>query len=150
MCFEDPTQPYAFPLALRQSRWLWFQVDVMTYSLLLLKVTTLWNGVHRSQMGGGFAYPLRQLVADPHAIMGSHDRGVLHFAASPATAHMLGNFGSHRLAVLPGKALWDPVTRRGLQNRCWHSNSAVPLFCYDCEGVTLDIVNIQTFGMTSN
>jgi hypothetical protein len=140
MCFEDPTQPYAMPLEVHRT---WLHTNVLTYSLLLLKVTQLCGDVHRSRMGG-FAYPVRQLVTDPNAQVGKHERA-LHFAASPAVAHQLNSYGSHRLAVLPARKVWDPVSRRGLRNRCWHSNGALTLFCYDCEGVTLDVVRNPAF-----
>jgi hypothetical protein len=139
MCFEDPTRPYAFPLDVRQS---WFNTNVLTYSLLLLKVTGFHNDMHWSRMA--FPYPLRQLVSDPNARVGDHERA-LHFAASPAVAHMLNSYGSHRLAVLPAPKVWDPVNWRGYQNRCWHSGGCVPLFCYDCEGVELDVVSNPDF-----
>jgi hypothetical protein len=140
MCFEDPTQPYAFPLDVRRS-WL-FHTDVLNYSLLLLKVTTVWSGMHCSR--GGFAYPLRQLVSDSNAQVGDHEKA-LHFAASPASAHQLNSYGSHRLAVLPGRKVWDSVNRRGLKNRCWHAGQALSLFCYDCENVQLDVVKNPVF-----
>jgi hypothetical protein len=141
MCFEDPTQPYAMPLAVHRT---WLRTEVLTYSVLLLKVTQLCGDVHRSHMGG-FAYPVRQLVNDPNAKVADHQRA-LHFAASPAVAYQLSSYGSHRLAVLPGRKVWDPVSRRhGLNNRCWHSDSALTAFCYDCEGVTLDVVKDPDF-----
>jgi hypothetical protein len=134
MCFEDPTQPYALPLEVHDNR--------MTFSVLLLKVTELRSGVHQSRLG--FPYPVRRLVTDPNAQVGDHEKA-LHFAASPDVAHLLQSYGSHRLAVLPAPQVWDPVNWRGFQSRCWHSRGALTLFCYDCEGVELDVVPNAAF-----
>jgi hypothetical protein len=135
MCFEDPTQPYAMPLAVHRT---WLHTNVLTYSVLLLKVTQLCGDVHRSRMGG-FAYPVRQLVSDPNARVGNHQRA-LHFAASPAVAYQLNSYGSHRLAVLPGREVWDPVSRRcGLNKRCWHSDSALIPFRYNHAAIGLGL-----------
>jgi hypothetical protein len=134
MCYYDPTQPFGLPLEVRGNQ--------LTYSLLLLKVTELRFGVHQSRMG--FTYPVRRLVTDPNALVGDHERA-LHFAVSPAIADRLNSYGSHRLAVLPAPEVWDPVNWRGFQNRCWHSGGCVALFCYDCEGVELEVVPNPAF-----
>jgi hypothetical protein len=77
-------------------------------------------------------YPLLATIHDPKAIPGSHDYA-LHFAATPGCAIGLPDeFGSHRLAVLPGPRVWDALQEGKLNNRCWHADSCTPLFCLDC------------------
>jgi hypothetical protein len=139
LCYEDPFQPYAFLLEEHST---WNHTRKLTYSVMLTKVTELRGNTHWSR--GGFPYPIRHLITDPNASINDHERA-LHFAAHPEHVHWLRTFGSHRLAVLPGRNLWDSVKRRGFQYRCWHSNQCAILFCYDCEGVQLDVVTNPLF-----
>jgi hypothetical protein len=140
MCEYLADKPYALPLA---ERYTWFHKRVLTYSLLLTKVTVLRNNIHQS--GLGFTYPLGHMVYDPNAIIGDHTRA-LHFGSSPESAQtQLNEYGSHRLAVLPAPKVWDPVNPLRLHYRCWHSYGAAVLFCYDCGGYELNIVTNPDF-----
>jgi hypothetical protein len=140
MCVELPEAPYALPLEEHRT---WNNNRMLTYSLLLTKVTVLQNHVH--QTGRGFAYPLRHMVYDPDARVGDHDRA-LHFGSSPESAQsVLSSYSSHRLAVLPAPQVWDPVYQAHLQYRCWHSNGAAVLFCYDCDRYDLNVVTNPAF-----
>jgi hypothetical protein len=141
MCHIDHTQPYAIPLKQRRKQ---NGILVLDYSLLLGKVVEKRNGEHISHMG--FTYPIGQTVYDQNAIMGDHGR-CLHFTASPESAKRLrgGGYGSHVLGVLPPPSVWAPVTKNNLIKRCWHSGSATALFCYECDGIGLDIINNPNF-----
>jgi hypothetical protein len=131
VCYEFTAEPLAVPLKLRRAK----SGDlVLTYSLLLGKVTEKKYKHHRSTHG--FTYPIGRPVSDRNAIVGDHEFG-LHFAASPFDTLELSEYGSHRLAVLPGPKLWDPVTQDGLTNRCWHANGCLPAACLDCENLSL-------------
>jgi hypothetical protein len=130
MCEPITESPYAVPVAAYATG---KNTRVLLYSLLLTKVTELRRGVHLSWKG--FAYPLRRMVTDPNAKVGSHDFS-LHFGTTPESANsQLGSYGSHRLAVLPTAPVWKPVHRTGLQQRCWHAPGCVVLECYDCLGL---------------
>jgi hypothetical protein len=139
MCYEDPTQPYVLPLGLHRTA---ENILVMTYSLLLGKVTQLRDGQHISYMG--FTYPIGRTVPDPNAQVGDHNYG-LHFTASPASAHRLPSYSSHRLAVLPAPQMWKSLEDGGDIDRCWHSNGATTLFCLDCENIDLDVLSNVDF-----
>jgi hypothetical protein len=139
MCIEDPMQPYALPLEEHRT---WNNVRVLTYSLLLGKVTGFRSGEHFSSRG--LLYPLRRAVYDLNARAGNHELA-LHFTASPDSASRLEGYGSHRLAVLPAPKVWDSVSHRGLQNRCWHSLGCTPLFCMDCMRIELDVLTNPDF-----
>jgi hypothetical protein len=130
MCEPITEPPYAVPMAAHATG---NTTQVLTYALLLTKVTELRHSVHLSWKG--FAYPLRRMVTDPNARVGDHDYA-LHFGTTPeSAARQLGSYGSHRLAVLPTAPIWEPVHKDGLQHRCWHAPGCVVLFCYDCSGV---------------
>ena len=128
MCFPDASFPFIIPLAENTTR---TGTHLVTVSLLLGKVTTLRrNGEHISFRG--LRYPIGQPIHDTQAIPGSHDFA-LHFAATPACSIGLPDeFGSHRLAVLPGPRVWEPFTKQEQVGRCWHSDSCTTLFCMDC------------------
>lgn len=139
MCYPSVQEPLGIPLE-------WVKTKdgraAMVYSLLMGKVTEKRNGEHISSRG--FSYPIQRPVQDSNAVVGDHSRA-LHFTSSPESALDLPDgYGSHRLAVLPAPKLWDPP-EQGLENRCWHSSGAYPLFCMDCEGVDLDVVNDPYF-----
>jgi hypothetical protein len=139
MCYIDATQPYILPLEHRTCK------DgrmILIYSLLLGKATTLRNGKHRSMHN--FTYPIGHTVYDPHAIVGHHEHG-LHFTASPASAHLVNSFGSHRLAVLPAPQLWRSLEQDGHQNRCWHSAGGITFLCVDCENIEFDVLTNPDF-----
>jgi hypothetical protein len=141
MCYEDPEIPYALPLEEHRT---WNNSRVLTYSLLLGKVTEYRDGEHVSSHG--FRYPLRHPAYDANARIGHHEQS-LHFTASPDSARYLQGheYGSHRLAVLPAPKVWDSVSRHGLQNRCWHSYGATALFCLDCMGIELAVLTNPDF-----
>jgi hypothetical protein len=139
MCVKLTDIPYALPL---EEHYSWNNRRFLTYSLLLTKVTELRNHVHQTR---GFSYHMRHMVYDPNARIGDHQHA-LHFGSSPESAQSeLISYGSHRLAVLPAPKVWDPVHMDRLQYRCWHSYGAAVLFCYDCEGVELDVVRDPVF-----
>jgi hypothetical protein len=138
MCHSDTTKPYVIPLQVTQTE---SGITVMDYSLLLGKVTTKRDGEHWSSMG--FKYPVGRTVFDSKACVGSHEHG-LHFAASPKSTGF-STYGSHRLAVLPAPALWDPIKKGVNVPRCWHSAGATALFCLDCSGYTLSVLNDPDF-----
>jgi hypothetical protein len=139
MCVYLPDAPYAIPL---EEHYTWNNNRILTYSLLLTKVTELRNNVHQTS---GFSYPLRQGVYDQNAIVGDHKRA-LHFGSTPDSAKsLLNGYGSHRLAVIPARKVWDPVHMCYLHDRCWHSYGASVWFCYDCEGYKLDVVTDPAF-----
>jgi hypothetical protein len=130
MCEPIAAPPYAVPMAAHAAG---NTTRVLTYCLLLTKVTTLRHSVHLSWKG--FAYPLRRMVTDPNASVGDHDFS-LHFGTTPESAEReLGSYGSHRLAVLPTAPVWEPVHRTGLHHRCWHAPGCLVLECYDCSGL---------------
>jgi hypothetical protein len=140
MCEKFDELPYALPLG---EPFTWHNTRVLNFGLLLTKVTHLRGGMYQSSRG--FTYPMRRMVSDPNAIVGRHDLA-LHFGTTPeSAARKLGSYGSHRLAVLPGRQVWDPVQQRGLTKRCWHAGSCGVLFCYDCAGVQLDVVHDPAF-----
>jgi hypothetical protein len=140
MCYKDKMKPYALPLSLRDVAG---DRQIMTYSMLLGKVTTKRHGEHVSLRG--FTYPIGRTVYDQNAVVGDHGRA-LHFTASPDSAHRLKDaYGSHRLAVLPAPVLWDPTETDGLSKRCWHSVGAHNLLCLDCSGVELDVLTRLDF-----
>jgi hypothetical protein len=140
MCEKFNELPYAVPLG---EPFTWNNTRFLNFSLLLTKVTQLRGGMHQSSRG--FAYPMRRMVADPKAIVGRHDLA-LHFGTTPeSAARKLKSYGSHRLAVLPGSHVWDPVQQCGFTKRCWHAGSCRVLFCYDCSGVQLDVVSDPAF-----
>jgi hypothetical protein len=139
MCGYDPTQPYVIPLEQRPRR---NGKTLLTCGLVLGKVTSLRNGEHSS--GLGFKYPIGRTVHDPKAVVGNHASG-LHFAASPASAHMFNYFGSHRLAVLPAPEVWDPVQQFVRTPRCYHSRSATTICCLDCDRIEVDVLNNPDF-----
>lgn len=149
MCYYDAKQPYGLPLEWVRSR---DGKDRLIYSLLLGKVTSRnRGGEHLSSRG--FTYPIQRPVRDSNARMGDHSNA-LHFAASPDSAiYLPDSYGSHRLAVAPAPQLWEPP-ERGLTDRCWHSSGAFPLFCVDCEGIDLDVLDDPRFwddiGLPSN
>jgi hypothetical protein len=133
MCFADPSFPCLIPVQVTSSS---TGTKLLTVSLLLGKVTTIRHGEHISFRG--MRYPLLETIHDPKAIPGSHDYA-MHFAATPVSAIGLPDeFGSHRLAVLPAPAVWEPLekwsaaTDENRKGRCWHSNGCLPLFCLDC------------------
>ena len=136
MCVEDKLGPYALPLERQGNR--------LTYSLLLGKVTHYWQGQHYSS--NGFWYPIRQMIYDPNALLGNHDYA-LHFMANPDSARFLlgGEYGSHRLAVLPAPRVWDPIKDSGLKNRCWHSFGAFTACCLDCYRIEVDVLTNPDF-----
>jgi hypothetical protein len=140
MCVKFPERPYALPLETHYTR---NNILVLTFSLVLLKVTELRHGLHVSSRG--FPFPMRQSVYDPNVRIGHHDYG-LHFAASPEGANKLkGSYGSHRLAVLPAPEVWDSVEKAGQTKRCWHSSGAHTLMCLDCNRVELDVLDTSDF-----
>jgi hypothetical protein len=128
MCFQDASAPVIIPVAMEKTR---TGTQLLTVSFLLGKVTTLRrNGEHISFRG--MRYPIGQTIHDTKAIFGSHDFA-LHFAATPAcTIGLPDEFGSHRLAVLPGPRVWDPMTKKEQAGRCWHSDSCTPVVCLEC------------------
>jgi hypothetical protein len=127
MCFDDPAFPCLIPVHVTSSS---TGTKLLTVSLLLGKVTTIRHGEHISFRG--MRYPLLETIHDSQAIPGSHD-SAMHFAATPVSAIGLPDeFGSHRLAVLPGTRVWDSLKDMKLRNRCWHSDSCTPLICLDC------------------
>jgi hypothetical protein len=140
MCHKDSTKPYALPLSRQDVA---DGMQIMRYSMMLGKVTTKRNGEHVSSQG--FTYPIGRTVYDQNAIVGDHGRA-LHFTASPdSTKYLQGNYGSHRLAVLPAPVIWDSPETHGLTKRCWHSFGAHSLLCLDCEGVELDVLTRPDF-----
>jgi hypothetical protein len=139
VCEKFAELPYALPLG---EPYTWNNTRVLNFGLLLTKVTQLRGRVHQSSRG--FSYPMQGMVNDPNAIVGRHDLA-LHFGTTPESAkRKLGSYGSHRLAVLPGPHVWDPV-QRGFTKRCWHAGSCRVLFCYDCSGVQLAVVRDPAF-----
>jgi hypothetical protein len=139
MCHYDATKPYAIPLQVTRTD---SGITVMDYSLLLGKVISKRDGEHRSSMGF-MMYPVGRTVYESKACVGSHSYG-LHFAASPKSTGLSG-YGSHRLAVLPAPALWDPVKNGVKVPRCWHSAGATTLFCLDCSGYKLSVLDDPDF-----
>jgi hypothetical protein len=131
MCYEFTAEPLAVPLKLRRAK---SGSLVLTYSLLLGKVTEKKYKNHRSREG--FMYPIGRAVTDPNAIVGDHNFG-LHFAASPFDTTGLDEYGSHVLAVLPGPKLWEPVTQNALTGRCWHASGCLPTVCLSCDVLTV-------------
>jgi hypothetical protein len=128
MCFQDASAPVIIPVAMEKIR---TGAQLLTVSLLLGKVTTVRrNGEHISFRG--LRYPIGQTIRDTKAKIGDHDFA-LHFATTPAcTIGLPDEFGSHRLAVLPGPRVWDPITKKDQKGRCWHSDSCTPVVCLDC------------------
>jgi hypothetical protein len=139
MCIATNGQPYAVPLKLRYAK---NGKLILTYTLLLGKVTEKVRGRHISSMG--ITYSIGRGVSDPYAIVGDHDSG-FHFAASPDDTDLLTGYGSHRLAVLPAPRLWDPVKADDLSHRCWHSSGCLPAACLDCDGLTLGVLTNPAF-----
>jgi hypothetical protein len=96
MCVEFLEKPYALPLEFEYTR---DNLLILTFSLLLGKVTELRRGVHVSTRG--FEFPIGRMAYDSNARIGHHRRA-LHYASSPQSAHHLkGDYGSHIVAVLP-------------------------------------------------
>jgi hypothetical protein len=139
MCIATNDQPYAVPLKLRYAK---NGTLILTYSLLLGKVTEKVRGRHISSMG--ITYPVGGSVYDQQAIVGDHDSG-LHFAATPLDTETLVGFGSHRLAVLPAPKVWDPVKHTDLTDRCWHSTGCTIAACLDCEGILPSVLTNPLF-----
>jgi hypothetical protein len=131
MCFEELTSPFLLPLTETTTR---TGTKLQTVSLLLGKVTTLRKGEHISFKG--LRYPILQPVHDTKALVGDHQKA-LHFAATPAcTLGLPDEFGSHQLAVLPSRRVWDPYTEEIQKKRCWHADGCIPLFCLSCWNLT--------------
>jgi hypothetical protein len=140
LCVKFEEIPYALPLELEYTR---NNLLILTFSLLLGKVTELRRRVHVSSRG--FEYPIGRMVYDPNARLNDHDRG-LHFASSPKSAHRLkGDYGSHILAVLSSRHLWKSVEKVGMVNRCWHSAGGRALCCITCSGIKLDVLTNPDF-----
>jgi hypothetical protein len=139
MCVEFREQPYVVTLKRFCTE---DGSEVVYYSLLLGKVTHKRNGEHRSSHG--FAWPIGRPIRDANAIVGLHDRA-LHFASSPKSAHRLHGYGSHRLAVLPAPKVWEPVRNGSKTPRCWHSSGGIVLFCADCDGIRLPVLDDPAF-----
>jgi hypothetical protein len=140
MCYKDANLPFLYPLELRN---IGDGTQRLTVSMLLGKVTTKRNGEHISSMG--LLYPIRQTIHDTKAKEGSHSQA-LHFAATPECNIALpDSFGSHRLAVLPGPQIWDPLKEEEPVSRCWHSDGCTPIFCMDCWNLKPEDLNNPDF-----
>jgi hypothetical protein len=140
MCVEFDERPYIVPLKQHYTK---EGILVLTYSLLLGKVTEKRHGSHISSHE--FTWPIGGTVYDPNAIVGDHGRS-LHFAPSPDSAKdLLEGYGSHLLGVLPAPAVWDPVKKQQKTERCWHSSGAHTLFCLGCENYQLDVLTNADF-----
>lgn len=153
MCIKSTEFPFLIPLELLTSS---TGSHLLTVSMLLGKVTTKRrNGEHVSSRG--LLYPLRQTIHDVQAEAGSHSHA-LHFAPTPeCNIRLPDSFGSHRVAVIPGPAVWDPLEewnpRKALhpgtgevpEPRCWHSDSCSTLFCMDCWELTPADLNNPDF-----
>jgi hypothetical protein len=132
MCVETITSPFILPLAETTTQTgMWLRID----TLLLGKVTTMRQGSEHISFRG-LRYPLLQPVHDTKAIIGRHDFA-LHFTPTPdCTLGLPDEFGSHCLAVLPSRDVWDPYTDEIRKPCCWHSNGCWPLFCLTCWNMT--------------
>jgi hypothetical protein len=139
MCHQFYERPYTVVLKQRHTK---KGTLVLIYSLLLGKVTEKRNGQHIST--NNFGWPIGRIVHDSNAVVGHHGRA-LHFAASPDSTKKLGSYGSHRLAVLPAPAIWDPIRKDSYAPRCWHSSGGIATFCLDCDGIELDVINNPDF-----
>jgi hypothetical protein len=152
MCFKSTEFPFLIPFELLTSS---TGSHLLTVSMLLGKVTTKRHGEHVSSRG--MLYPIRQTIHDTKAVAGDHQYA-LHFAPTPECAIGLPDaFGSHRLVVIPGPAVWDPLeewqpvkalhpgTRDVPEPRCWHAEGCTPLFCMDCWNLKPEDLNNMDF-----
>jgi hypothetical protein len=134
MCYEDDTSPFVLPLTETRTQ---SGLTVWMDSLLLGKVTTVRRGGEHISFRG-LRYPLLQPVHDTKAIVGDHQHA-LHFAPTPeCTLGLPDEYGSHKVAVLPSRQVWDPYTDEIKKKRCWHADGCVPLFCQTCWNLTPD------------
>jgi hypothetical protein len=134
MCVEFLTSPFLLPLTETTTS---TGRTLRTETLLLGKVTTLRRGGEHISFKG-LRYPLLQPVHDTKAIVGHHTFA-LHFAPKPdCTLSLPDEFGSHLLAALPSRQVWDPYTNEIRKPRCWHSDGCIPLFCLSCWDLTAE------------